>query len=204
MDIQNLTANALTVASAPPTKGSPVNTKVWADWLNLQSHDDPELEYMIRCCAEFALAMKAGMSPRWLTLMGGTGVGKTHCGNRLWSVFSKKFAWHAMDFIHKPVYWPKFIASLRSGSGYAQLEEMQRWPMLFIDDIGAERDTTGFAAEQLNTLLGCRMDRWTLITTNLYLKNLGEIDPRIADRAIRSPNIFCEVKAKSHSLRQFE
>ena len=75
------------------------------------------------------------------------------------------------------------------------------WPVLFLDDIGAERDTTGFASEQLNTLIGARSDRWTILTSNLSLENLGSIDPRIADRIIRRPNIFVEVNTKSHSLR---
>lgn len=156
---------------------------------------------MIECCANFAMAMKSDDAPCWLSLLGLTGTGKTHCATHLWSVFSKKFQWHTMEFIHKPIYWPKFIASLRSGGGYAQLEEMQRWPILFLDDIGAERDTTGFASDQLNTLLGCRSDRWTIIASNLFLEQLGAIDPRIADRVIRKPNIFCEIKTKSHALR---
>lgn len=159
---------------------------------------------MIECCANFATALKSDATPRWLSLLGLTGTGKTHCATRLWSVFSKKFLWHTMEFIHSPIYWPKFVASLRGGGGYGQLEEMQRWPILFLDDICAERDTTGFASDQLNTLLGCRADRWTIITSNLYLEQLGGIDPRIADRVIRSPNIFCEVRTKSHALRMIE
>lgn len=158
---------------------------------------------MIENCANFAMAMKADASPRWLSLLGFTGTGKTHCAKRLWSVFSKKFQWHTMEFIHSPIYWPKFVSTLRSGGGYAKLEEMQHWPILFLDDICAERDTTGFASEQLNTLLGCRVDHWTIITSNLWLEQIGAVDPRIADRMIRSPNIFCEINTKSHALRTF-
>jgi len=159
---------------------------------------------MVNRCARFALAIKENQSPRWITLMGVTGTGKTHCGTRLWNAFNGKFKWHNMNFIHKPVYWPQFVSKLRSKSGYEQLEEMQRWPLLMLDDIGAERDTSGFSAEQLNTLLGCRIGRWTVITSNLNLEQLGAIDPRIADRAIRAPNIFCEVNTESHSLRMLK
>lgn len=73
--------------------------------------------------------------------------------------------------------------------------------MVDLDDNGAERDTTGFASEQLNTLLGCRADKWTILTSNLSLSQLGDIDPRIADRMIRSPNIIVQLSTISHSLR---
>jgi DNA replication protein DnaC len=75
------------------------------------------------------------------------------------------------------------------------------WPVLFLDDIGAERDSTGFASENLNTLIGCRANRWTIITSNLMLEQLAAIDPRISDRMIRKPNIVVEVNTVSHSLR---
>ena len=77
---------------------------------------------------------------------------------------------------------------------------MMDWPVLFLDDIGAERDTTGFASEQLNTLIGCRADKWTILTSNLFLEQLGLIDLRIADRIIRAPNHFIEVNTKSHAI----
>lgn len=78
---------------------------------------------------------------------------------------------------------------------------MWNWSVLFVDDIGADRDTTGFATEQLNTLLGSRIDKWTILTSNLMLENLAQVEPRIADRCIRKPNIFIEVKTISHALR---
>ena len=93
------------------------------------------------------------------------------------------------------------MSELRGGAAYERFRDMWRWPALLIDDVGADRDTTGFATEQLNTLLGCRGDKWTIITSNLSLEQLGRVEPRIADRIIRAPNVFVEVKTVSHSLR---
>lgn len=99
------------------------------------------------------------------------------------------------------VYWPAMIRDLRAGERYNELREMSSWPVLMLDDIGAERDTTGFAAEQLNTLLGCRVGKWTILTSNLNLEQLGAIDPRIPDRIIREPgNEFIEVDTISHGV----
>ena len=152
-------------------------------------------------CAEFANALKHGQQPRWLSILGVTGTGKTHCANRLWSFAYPLARWQETAFMHHPIYWPSFVSELRGGNAYDKARDLQRWPVLFLDDIGAERDTTGFATEQLNTLLGCRMNRWTILTSNLNLEHLAEIDPRIADRVIRRPNIFIELDTISHALR---
>ena len=152
-------------------------------------------------CREFAMAFKLNQSPRWISFLGNTGTGKTHCGRRLWNHLSARSNWRGVRYIQNEIYWPKFVSELRSGEAYERLRDMMAWPVLFLDDIGAERDTTGFASEQLNTLIGCRMDKWTILTSNLFLDQLGGIDPRIADRIIRAPNIYTEVKTESHALR---
>jgi chromosomal replication initiation ATPase DnaA len=196
--------SALTAALEPQTKAQPINTKDWAGWLKIQTHSDPEIEALIQKCAEFALAFNEGRSPRWLTIMGNSGTGKTHCARRLWNHLSARLDWRAAGFVQSEIYWPKFVSELRSGDAFDQFRDMWKWPALFLDDICAERDTTGFTSEQLNTLLGCRENKWTVITSNKLLHQIAELEPRLADRIIRAPNIFIEVNTKSHALRHVE
>lgn len=80
-------------------------------------------------------------------------------------------------------------------------DDMKRWPVLFLDDIGAERDPSGFAAEELNALLGCRMNRWTLLTTNKTADALKAIDGRVWSRVIRGENIAVSVNTMDYSDR---
>ena len=176
--------------------------KAWADWLNLTHEDDKEVANLIAKCAAFAVAFKRAERPRWLALLGNTGVGKTHCAKRLWDYMKVRVDWDDCEFVHSFVYWPSFVDKLRSGEAYVEFQDICRWPALVIDDIGAERDNSGFATDKLNTLLGCRHSKWTILTSNLTLRHFGEIEPRIADRIIRMPNIYVEVKAKSYSLRE--
>lgn len=164
-------------------------------------HDDPELELLADICAQWTLAFKSRETPRWISMLGKTGTGKTHCGRRLWNYASERCQWKNVACVQSEIYWPKFVSDLRAGNGFNQMTDMMEWPVLFLDDVGAERDMTGFASEQLNTLMGCRSDRWTIITSNLSLSQLGSIDPRISDRMIRQPNLFVELTTKSHSLR---
>jgi len=180
-----------------------VNTKVWADWLNLDTHDDAELVALVGGCARYLMAFKDGLKPRWISILGNSGTGKTHCARRIWDYSRRRNSeqWSKTEFVADEAYWPAFVSELRAGMGYEQLRDMQRWPVLFLDDICAERDTTGFASEQLNTLLGCREGKWTILTSNLSLGQIGKIDPRMADRMIRHPNILIDVNTQSHALR---
>lgn len=199
--MQKTVSNALTGALEQQTKESPASTETLCDWLKIKSHNDPKIEAMADACGKFAIDFKNGESPRWLTLLGKTGTGKTHCARRVWENLKNRSVWNRSEFIPVEIYWPMFVADLRAGIAYERLRDMFSWPVLFLDDIGAERDSTGFASENLNTLIGCRANRWTIITSNLMLEQLAAIDPRISDRMIRKPNIVVEVNTVSHSLR---
>lgn len=153
-------------------------------------------------CANFALDFKEGKPAHWISILGASGTGKTHCGRKLWKALESKFNWQGTQHLQHEIYWPRFVFELRSGNSYDKLRAIMDWPALFLDDVGAERDTTGFAAEQLNTLLGCRVGKWTIITSNLTIEQIGNVEPRIADRIIRHPNQFIEVNTESWALKQ--
>lgn len=90
---------------------------------------------------------------------------------------------------------------LRSGSEYERIAEMRRWPFLVLDEVFAERDTTGFATEHLTTLLCSRVGRWTVITSNLGLAEIQKYDMRLASRMIRGGSMVVEVNTKDFSSR---
>lgn len=114
-----------------------------------------------------------------------------------------------MGFIEDEVYWPEMVGRLRDvddREGREKFKEMAKWPVLFLDDIGAERDHTGFSSDQLNSILGQRVGKWTIITSNLPLHKIAEIDVRISDRMVREKgNELIELEGlKSYALRKAE
>lgn len=131
--------------------------------------------------------MIANRNPRWLTLTGPSQRGKTHCAKALWREVKARCVWNPVhaSYIPRFVYWPDFVDEMRGGDSFAQFNDMKRWPFLFLDDIGAERDPNGFALEKLNTLLGCRSGRWTVMTSNLAAEEWVKIEARIASRMVR-------------------
>jgi DNA replication protein DnaC len=173
----------------------------FAQWLNFNTFQDPQLILMVTACHEWVNAVKNGKPPRWLTILGNSGTGKTHCAYKLWNYAHDKFDWTKTSYHEHVVYWPDFVQKLRMGESFAKREEMKRWPVLCLDDVGAERDPSGFAAEELNSLLGCRVGKWTLLTSNATIKRLSEIDERISSRLIRPPNICVAVQTKDFGTR---
>jgi len=184
----NKALNALTAAPAPSTKVSnslpdPSQRVDWLQW-DARTQEMRNFEKFVR---EYHAALMAGSNPRWLTMVGQAGCGKTHCAKALWAEVKKRLDWNPQHCACIPrfVYWPKFVGELRAGDGFDLLRDMQRWPFLFLDDIGAERDATGFATEALNTLLGCRTGKWTVLTSNLGAIEWTKTEPRIASRMVR-------------------
>lgn len=178
------------------------NTKDWAEWLKLETFDDPELIAMVNSIARFGRAFKTGLPARWLSLLGVSGVGKSKSAKKLFSFMAARMDWKNCSYIHRSIYWPAFVGKLKSDQNFSELSDLAIWPVLLLDDIGAERDTSGFSTEQLNMLLGQRVGKWTIITGNLTLAQLAKCDTRIADRIIREPgNELVEVNTKSYGLR---
>jgi chromosomal replication initiation ATPase DnaA len=162
---------------------------------------DPELEKVVQACWEWSQAFQAKQTPRWLTLAGTSGTGKTHCALRLWQWAAGRSNFNEAEFVHQPIVWPRFVQRLRSGNGFEMRDDLLKWPVLFIDDIGSERDTTGFATEEMVALLMSRMGKWTLITSNKTPEALRALDERLYSRLIRDHNIFATVRTKDYSER---
>ena len=188
------------VLSTPSVSGSQYPQK-FAEWMSFKTLGDAELEKIAQACWDWTQAFKAKQSPRWLSLLGTSGTGKTHCATRLWNWASARADFRNAQFIHVPVIWPRFVQRLRAGNGFKMRDDIANWPVLFVDDIGSERDTTGFATEELVALLMSRMGKWTLITSNKTPEALRALDERLYSRLIRDQNICATVRTIDFSER---
>jgi DNA replication protein DnaC len=157
---------------------------------------------MLTGSLEWLTALNSKQTPRWITFLGNSGTGKTYLAKTLFSLAVKRLGTAATNYIVRSCYWPDFVQRLRDGTAYGERNDMKLWPVLLLDDIGAERDVSGFATEELNTLLGCRMGKWTILTANLEFDRVTQLDQRIASRMYRDGNICLEIKTEDFSLRQ--
>lgn len=150
----------------------------------------------------FIKDFESGSQPRWISLLGTSGNGKTMCGTHLWRRLSRRANWTGCDFFRETIYWPNLIDELRSTQSFEKYIELKRWPILFVDDIFAERDPNGFAVDKLNCLLGSRIGKWTIITANSTVSEIEKVDRRIASRLVRKPNVCVVNMAMDYAFRE--
>jgi DNA replication protein DnaC len=191
----------LTGIEETPTKiRRPVILKQWAEWFGLKLLDE-EIERMVRVSAEWGADVRDGEKPKWLSLLGSSGTGKTHIAKCLWNWLSKKpdFADKA-EYVPQWIYWPKLVEDLRSGNAYNRYRDMMRWKYLVLDEICAENQTE-FSTEKLHNLLGSRVGRWTIVTSNKRAVDIATLDRRIASRMARGGSYVVDIRTKDYSLR---
>ena len=184
-----------------PTKPTEVNTQTWAKWFGIELVDE-NVERMVRSAAQWAIAVKAGEKPRWLSLLGSSGAGKTHIARRLWKWLESRPDFQSRaEYLPHFVYWPKLMDDMRTDSHlYSRFGDMQRWRYLCLDDVLAERPSD-WTLEKINTLLGCRTRKWTILTSNLSMMGIAKVEKRIASRLIRDGGIVADIQTKDYNLR---
>ena len=185
---------------APQTQDRPINTKVWAKWFKIDPVDE-DVERMIEAASQWALSVEHQDRPRWLSLLGNSGVGKTHVARRLWDWVRTKPNWdNKADYSPQWIYWPQYIEELRDRGNYEKFRDMARWPYLVLDDVLAERQSD-WSTEKLHNLLGARDKRWTIITSNKSAGEIAQVDVRIASRMARNGSKVVYLKSKDYSFR---
>lgn len=155
-----------------------------------------------------ALDMVVGFStdvaPYWLAFMGRSGTGKTMLAKQIYFNALKPPKLQEHRELVKPVcavYWPELVDSLRDGE-YWRIKDLSDANFVLIDDIVIDHDPSGFARDKLSDLLGRRVGKWTVLTSNIFPSRLAEIDVRIASRVIRDENVCIEVTSKDWATRK--
>lgn len=96
--------------------------------------------------------------------------------------------------------WTSISNMLREGE-YRWFGDLLEERLLLVDDIGAEHQTP-FILAKLYELLSERVGKWTVITANLSLEQIGiRIDPRISSRMIRGDSVVVDVDMLDFNLR---
>lgn len=123
--------------------------------------------------------------PYWLSLLGKSGCGKTHLLRLARAVLKDRGCGVVMTT------WREALDNLRSGGDFMRHLVEQRY--LLIDDVGAEFNATAkamnFSHSALCELADARIHRWTMLTSNLSLKDLAEEELRVASRLVRHGNL---------------
>ncbi len=192
---------------------------MWAKFDQFQTLNDPQLEQMKDEAASFMDDLFNARTPRWLSFLGNAGAGKTMLAKTIWHLFrdhrhtqidwkrskgteiegrqGRIIRWRG-GFIN----WGKAVNRMLEGD-YAFLEDLRDYDFFVLDDIVSEYlKMRELSASKLYDVLESRLGKWTVITANVSLRQIGEIlDPRLASRMIRNNGTVVEVDVHDFNLR---
>ena len=193
----------------------------FAKWAKFDSLNDSELEKLLTASNEFARDLNAVAAPRWLTMLGNSGVGKTMLAKRLHYfanqcgqvIFDRAVSgqrdcgniFNRVRFFS----WPEIVKGMYRGE-YGILDDIKTDWFVVLDEIGATRggqsqkakDQENFITQNLFEILNARLGKWTVLTGNVTIDKINAWDTRIASRLIRGGNVVVSVQTKDYALRR--
>ncbi len=145
--------------------------------------------------------IKHDRTPRWLSLLGPSGVGKTHILKQAMSALRAAFSQGV---------WSLPTATGRRGPEMAHLipaedltdwrapRDYARYDVIYIEDIGSgalmDKGSGGVVTNRIKELLQLRSGKWTLLDANLYRGEIeSQLDGRIASRLKRDGSTCIEI-----------
>lgn len=160
-----------------------------ADLANFSEEERENMRALFDSAGQFYSAICNGWPARWFTALGSTGIGKTWLCDKLWTRIRHRFN-SSSDYYHRKISWPAFEERLHrkpaDPAAVAEFRDMQKWAVLYLDDIYGGPDPWGDKTYDIFTLLDRRIGKWTVITSNKSIEEVQAHDPRIADRMIRA------------------
>lgn len=176
---------------------------------------------MKEAAVSFADDMLLQRPPRWISFLGTSGAGKTMLAKIIWELFKQNFhltihwdksnrtqsdfnpwgqivRWHG-GYLN----WGNAINNRMMKGNYDFLEDMRSYDFFVIDDIISEYEKhRALSAAKLYNIFDNRIGKWTVITCNADLEQIGNcLDPRIASRMIRGNSVVVDVDVQDFNLR---
>lgn len=150
----------------------------------------------------FATEVLSRGRPRWLSLLGPPGVGKTHILSQLvemleryrqhWKVRTPD-GWRGVQIAH--------IIPAEDLEDYKAPKAFAKYDLIYIEDIGSGADSAAGSGKVLRNrvleLLQLRTKKWTLADSNLSTEEIADqFDARIASRLRRDGSLAIKLNDK--------
>ena len=179
----------------------------WYPDINLDGDTTGTIRAAADAAAAIVAEMRANAAPRWLTLTGLQGTGKTMLARQIFAESQSLNPGAASLWIgdrRRPrCVWLDETDFAEAVMADARLPEYLAGDYLVIlDDLGSARERWDRVADALFRLANARLGRWTIWTSNLTHREISDsIDARLASRLIRDGNKGVRITAPDYALR---
>lgn len=206
-----------TATLAPPMPGVPTTIPEWEKCRFLvpfQTLNDTQLSAMLTAAATLLHEMATGGQPRWLTLLGTSGAGKTMLGRavheavkfyRLTRSFVSDPAGEGLGSYHRAEYRIHLENALDRALAereWSWFDDLCRARFALVDEIGGDLVPRKVSAPKLAALAERRLGKWTVFTGNVSMQTIKEQwDARIASRILRGGSVVIDVDVTDFNLR---
>ncbi len=141
----------------------------------------------------FREAVLTKQTPRWLTLLGPSGVGKTMLLKKLFVELAETKRWDVCDSAH--IIPGEDLKEWDAPMHYA------RCKLVYIEDIGSgatgDKGAAAVTRSRVAELLQLRTGKWTLLCANMSISGIAQnLDARIASRLKRDGSTVVEIPAE--------
>lgn len=208
--IKNLLPKAVEsiVTSGQETKARPASTPELERFeFRFETFGDPQLVEMLSAAKQFCAELVSGRNPHWLSFLGSSGAGKTHLAKRITAFFRQHVQYYSEPRTAATikrqgglVSWGKVVNDLREGD-YTVARDLSEDFFVCIDDIGSEHGSQ-FVSSKLYEIADSRIEKWTVLTSNLSLEEIGRIETRIASRMLRNESEVIDIDVQDYNLRR--
>jgi hypothetical protein len=148
-------------------------TKSFDGWLTPDASTAKLREIVLGWCRDLA----TDKNPRWLTLSGRSGCGKTFLARCVWSLWRRKWSYFRPGrpigqngwSYTMPAVWVDCagLQSLSFDDRRRLLDEAGDSWLCVVDDLGAGANSSEWFVSEMLGFLNQRMGRWTFLSTNL-------------------------------------
>lgn len=157
----------------------------------------PELQPVKAEALKFAAAVLSKRKPRWFSLLGPSGIGKTLTNKDLMTFLRRHWPRIQTQTGFRPPQIAHIVPAEDLGD-YKAARAYAAYDLVYIEDIGAgqfgDKGAGAVTKGRVIELLQLRTGKWTLLDANLYRGDIAsQLDSRIASRLRRDGSVCIEI-----------